>query len=202
MVFALFLMAVAGCQTVRQNPDDWVPPGPVEEWIIDEGPRLMRIGDRVGVQMSVGTGGIGSTESNIDEHGKIPLPMLVEPFKIAGMTPSAANVAIAQEYIRQQIYKEIVVNVTNLSAPPPTADVFFIHGEVRNRSGRIPLTPGITLSEAILISGDVTDFASDSIKLTRGDVSQKYSLKAIRNRRIPDPILMNRDVINVPRSFW
>jgi len=77
-----------------------------------------------------------------------------------------------------------------------------MHGEVRSRSGRFPLTPGITLSEAILIAGDITDFASDTVRLTRGDITQKYSLKAIRSRRIPDPILMNRDVIHVPRAFW
>ena len=206
VVIAIFMIALAGCRTVNTNPGAWVPPGPgpsIPDWPDtggDTGPRAMRVGDRVGIQMSMGAMMVHQLESTIDEHGRVPLP-IIGAFKIADMTPSAANLAIAQEYTQQRIYTEIVVNVTNLTVPPPPMDVFFARGQFRSGGGQFPLTPGIRLSEAIMIAGGTTDFASDNVWLIRGDISQKYSLKDLQRRRGPDPVLMNRDVIHIDRSI-
>ncbi|MCL1857510.1 MAG: SLBB domain-containing protein [Kiritimatiellaeota bacterium] len=200
----LCLLMLAGCQTTVTAPAGWRPdtdegwPEPERTDVLR--PREMVTGNRVTIELRVP--GIGMREDSasvIDERGMVPLP-IIDLFKIADMTPSEAGQAIAHEYIQRQIYKDLVVNVINLSNVT-LAEEYFITGEVKNQAGRFPLTPGLTLRQAIIAAGNVTDYASDTVWLTRGKTIQEYSRKKLNSLKVHDPVLRHGDTIKVDRAW-
>lgn len=81
----------------------------------------------------------------------------------------------------------------------------FIQGEVR-RPGRLPLTPEMTVLQAISMSEGLTDWANKrGVKILRKvggqTVEEAVNLKKVEERKAPDPPLKAGDVILVRRKI-
>ena len=70
-----------------------------------------------------------------------------------------------------------------------------VSGYVGKKSN-LPYREGITLIEALLDAGDITDYGSRKIQITRGGVTRTYDYFSAKDRGIK---LLPKDVIYVPR---
>lgn len=81
---------------------------------------------------------------------------------------------------------------------------FYIQGEVR-RPGKFPVSPSMTVLQAIAVAEGLTDWASKRevhIRRTVGDKTsdQVVNLKKVEDRKVPDPPVLPGDVILVKRK--
>ncbi len=134
-------------------------------------------------------------EDIIDGKGMISLPEIPD-IRIAGLTASQAEKFIAELYVDKQIYKSVLVTLLTTRT---SQDVFYIGGCIL-RPGQHPLTEAMTLSNAILASGDFTEWANTKkIRVISGSNSTTYNVSKIRDGKEPDPIIKPGDSIYVER---
>lgn len=88
----------------------------------------------------------------------------------------------------------------------PEADMIFVTGFV-SKPGSIPMTPGLTLTQAIALAGGANPEGSvGRVRLVRGTPGKSermetvYSLHDITRRKIQDVALQANDIIEVPSS--
>lgn len=161
--------------------------------------RGLRPGDRVVVTLQPSLNVAGQTvEDIVDDDGMITLPLIGE-FRVLERSPSEVGKAIAQEYVARGIYLDMIVNVVNTTVPTAAAEEYSVTGEVQKR-GRFQLKEGMTLWQAIIAAGDVGEYAGDTILLTRGGKTTSYSIKRIKKGRVPDPVILNGDIIQVKEA--
>lgn len=183
------------------SPAAWVPrvsdddgsPLDLGEKVVS---REMKVGDPVTVKITVNLRQGTPVDDVIDEEGNISLPIIGE-FKIIGLTTADAERAIRQAYIDQKVYSNCTVNVLCKAAQAAAEASYSVTGAIHKR-GRYPLKTGMTLWQALIAAGDVSDFASDKIRITRGGVTTSYSYRKIKRGQIQDPVLFNGDIIEVP----
>lgn len=115
-----------------------------------------------------------SNSYDISDNGSINLPYIGE-VKAAGLRPSALQKAIETAYKVAEIFTHPTVQVTpNREA---ATQVIYVSGEVR-APGRIALTPGMTIHDAITSAGGPTEFAGmKKVKFTRGGQTQELDLR-------------------------
>ena len=65
----------------------------------------------------------------------------------------------------------------------------------------MPWTDGLTLRRAIIQAGDVNDFASGKIEITRNGVKTVYDLDRIARGRDEDPVVLPGDILTA-RERW
>ena len=191
---------LCGCMAPRQRTDySSVPPRSSTN---SGSLREMRIGDRLYITFSTTyslEAYMNPCEAVIDGEGNIPLP-LIGAFRVGGMMPSVAGNAIAKKYVEEQIYtSDLVVNVINKSEQE-FVDEYYVTGEVRQR-GKFPLKSGITLRQALIAAGDLSEYASDRGTLTRDGVIQDFNLEKIRSGRANDLVIFAGDIIEVKRRI-
>ena len=134
-------------------------------------------------------------EDVVDEEGCITVPYLGR-VKVQGMTTAQVEKMIRQEYITNQIYNDLAVNVVL-----PTKS-FFVRGEVR-KPGRFPLMGEMTLSRAIAAAGGYTEFANPKkIRIIRGQRTFYVNAREIERYPERDIPITPGDVIVVPRSIF
>lgn len=128
--------------------------------------------------------------------GTITLPYLNTRVKVEGMTVRDVETTVRNQYISKKIYSDPIVQVTfaNGDAPVDTRYVM-ISGYVGAKKN-LPFREGMTLIEALLDCGDITDFGSRKIQVTRGKVTRTYDYFSARDRAIK---LQPKDIIYVPR---
>ncbi len=195
------LLLSAGCLSWFDRgtvvaPEAWVPRTNSAEPAGPVAHRPLRADDRVVVTLRTSVNTRGETvEDIVDTDGMIRLPLIGE-FRVDGMTTSEASRAIAQEYIERGYYIDMLANVISTTIREGLVEEYSITGEI-NRRGRFPLREGMTLWEAIIAAGDMTDFASDTVLLTREGVTKSFSIDRIRRGRIQDPVIRNGDIIQV-----
>ncbi len=178
------------------QPEAWVPRTDAGQPAASAAHRPLRADDRVVVTLRTSANTRGeSIEDIVDVEGMIRLPLIGE-FRVDGMTTSEASRAIAQEYIERGYYIDMLANVVSTTIREGLVEEYSITGEI-NRRGRVQLREGMTLWEAIIAAGDVTDFASDTVLLTRDGVTKSFSIDRIRRGRTPDPVIRNGDIIQV-----
>jgi len=188
------LLLTSGCESWKWGKES------LGEDPFDKDVSLIRpigVNDRIGITIMT-TQRSESLEGVVDEHGMISL-LHVGYYKVSGMKASELAVAITGEYKRRDIYIDPVITVINLSQETPAGQEYFLTGEVRQR-GKASLSPGITLLQAIISAGDVTDFASSRVTITRRGKTKTFDLNAIRRGAAPDPIIHDKDVIVVKRA--
>jgi polysaccharide export outer membrane protein len=186
---------------VYRDPAAWVPRVSDEDGNpIDAGVKVvsreMKVGDPVTVKITVNLRQGAPVDDVIDDEGNISLPIIGE-FKIIGMTTADAERAIRQAYIEQKVYSNCTVSVLCRAAQAAAEASYSITGAIHKR-GRYPLKSGMTLWQALIAAGDVSDFAGDKITITRGGIKKSFSYRRIKNGRIQDPVLYNGDIIEVP----
>ena len=186
---------------VYSEPSAWVPKVSDDDGNpIDVGAKIvsreMKVGDPVIVKVTVNLRQGTPVEDVVDEEGNISLPIIGE-FKIIGMTTADAERAIRQTYIDQKVYSNCTVSVLCTAAQAAAEASYSVTGAIHKR-GRYPLKSGMTLWQALIAAGDVSDFAGDKIRITRGGVTKTFSYRRIKNGRLQDPVIYNGDIIEVP----
>lgn len=129
--------------------------------------------------------------------GTISLPYLKSRVKVSGLTVRDIENSIRSQYVAQKIYSDPIVQVTLASNNEIGVDARFIHitGYVHGKKN-LPYREGITLIEAIIDCGDITDYGSRKIQVSRGGVTRTYDYFSARDRAIK---LQPEDTIHVPR---
>lgn len=133
--------------------------------------------------------------------GTISLPYLKSRVKVSGLTVRDIETAIRTQYVTQKIYSDPIVQVTLASNNEIGVDARFVHitGNVAGKKN-LPYREGITLIEALIECGDITDYGSRKIQVSRNGVTRTYDYFSARDRAIK---LQPGDTIFVPRrDIW
>lgn len=128
--------------------------------------------------------------------GTITLPYLKNRIRVEGLTARDIENIVRSNYVAQQIYSDPIVQVhLNPDAVGVDARHVLVSGYV-GKKATLPYREGITLIEALLDAGDITDYGSRKIQVTRGTVTRTYDYFSARDRSIR---LLPNDSIFVPR---
>lgn len=129
--------------------------------------------------------------------GTLSLPYLSKRVHVEGMTARDIESVVRSNYLSQQIYSDPIVQVLLGAKNEVPVETRFIQiaGYVTKKSN-LPYREGITLIEALLECGDITDYGSRKIQVSRGGVTRTYDYFSARDRNIK---LLPKDVIFVPR---
>jgi protein involved in polysaccharide export with SLBB domain len=105
-----------------------------------------------------------STSYDISDRGTINLPYIGE-VRAAGKRPSTLQKDIEVAYKSAQIFTHPTIQV--MANKDSQTQMVFVSGEVKTPN-RITMTPGMTVSGAIIAAGGPTDFAAmKRVKLVR-----------------------------------
>lgn len=129
--------------------------------------------------------------------GTITLPYLKNRIHVEGLTARDIENIIRTNYVSQQIYADPIVQVALGPKTEPGLEMrrIMVSGYVLKKAS-LPYREGITLIEALLEAGDITDYGSRKIQVTRGSVTRTYDYFSARDRAIR---LLPNDSVFVPR---
>jgi protein involved in polysaccharide export with SLBB domain len=193
--FALFVVScvfVIGCQSSGGPPASPGLPSKGETFAND----IIRIGDKITIQLSGVPDGGYFVEKQIPPTGEITLPLLSQSFQCIGKTTAQLAQEITAAYLGQKIYTNPVVTVLEEER------FITIGGEVRSPSN-VVYRPDLTLIGAINSCGGFTEFANrKSIRVIRG--KEVFYVNAIRAVDVPgaDPPVYPGDQIYVSRTVF
>lgn len=128
--------------------------------------------------------------------GTIALPYLSGRVRVAGKTARQVEDMVSTLYKEQKIYTNpIVAARVDVSDEEERSRRYIqVTGYVGGKKN-LPYRPGITLIQALLDCGDITDYGSRHIQVTRKNVTRTYDYYSARDRSIR---LLPDDVIYVP----
>jgi len=118
--------------------------------------------------------------------GTINMPYLGARVHVAGLTARQLENLLTRLYLEKKIYSHpiIAAKVTDEDiSRSVTARTILLTGKV-GKSQRLPYRDGMTMLEALLESGDITDFGSRKIQITRKGVTRTYDYFSARDRAI------------------
>ncbi len=144
-----------------------------------------------------------NTRYTVDsKDGTVKLPYLKNRVYVAGKTQREVSNLIEKLYIEQGIFTQPIVDVkvTDESLTEQlTRRTIQVTGYVGSKQN-LPYRQGMTLIEALLSCGDITDYGSRRIQVTRKGVTRTYDYFSGKDRSI---VLHENDIIHVPmRSFF
>lgn len=187
LVFGVQASALAACSGSQDNSQVKLP-APVESTTL--GP-----GDVFTLQV-VGEKELPS-EYQIASDGTVDLPY-IHSLKVSGLEPQEVARLVRKRLIEEKILNDpsVVVSVKEYNSKRIT-----VLGQVA-KPGSFPLTPGLTLIQAISLAGGLTAIANhDRLNLTRqtktGRTTVVISVDAITDGRSPDIALQAGDSIYV-----
>lgn len=201
----LAAMILSGCGTTSQEPvftDNPTVPAMSGSPTNDAGSAaaVFHVGETVIVSTSTGSdsysGPIANTGQSflITDQGTIALPLLGD-IQAAGKTPGELQDDIQKRYV-PQYFVRLTVTVSAQSR------VYYVGGEVQKPGPEVYLGE-TTVTTAIQAAGDLTQFASHTVWLTRASdgtrVRVKYD-KALQDSS-QDPPVFPGDKIQVPRRY-
>lgn len=131
------------------------------------------------------------------EDGTISMPYLSGRVSVAGLTARQVENKLRSLYLTQQIYSDPIVMAHVGPKGEAAIDTRYVQvtGYVGGKKN-LPYREGMTLIQALIECGDITDFGSRKIQVTRGKVTRTYDYFSARDRGIK---LMPNDSIFVPR---
>lgn len=159
--------------------------------------QLLHSGDSIVVKLSgvpIEDVTVVSNTYDIGDSGTINLPYIGE-VRAAGVRPSQLQKNIESAYKSAEIFIHPTIQVSANQQNP--TQVIFVSGEVKTPRA-VPITPGMTIHDAITSAGGPTDFAKlKGVKLTRNGVTRILDLRKADN---PDSQILAqpRDKIHVP----
>lgn len=129
--------------------------------------------------------------------GTVALPYLSARLKVVGKTARQVEDMVRSQYISQEIYTDpiVIARVGSRNETELEARFIQVAGHVASKKN-LPYREGITLFQALIDCGDITDYGSRRIQVTRGTVTRVYDYFSARDRSIK---LMPNDIIFVPR---
>ena len=129
--------------------------------------------------------------------GTISLPYLSDRVRVVGKTAREIEDQVRSLYVNQKIYSQPIVMVA-VGSEQESNDLnqryIQVTGNVAGKKN-LPYSQGITLIQALLDCGDITDYGSRKIQVTRKGTTRTYDYFSARDRSIQ---LMPDDVIYVP----
>lgn len=163
-------------------------------------PRAVKGGHIAVVLKNIPTDDAGSVSGDYTVNrgdGTISLPYLKNRIHVEGLTARDIENIVRTNYVSQQIYSDPIVQISLGSKNEPGLETRFVlvSGYVAKKAN-LPYREGITLIEALLEAGDITDYGSRKIQVTRGTVTRTYDYFSARDRSIR---LLPNDSIFVPR---
>jgi len=157
---------------------------------------VIRVGDKITVQLTGVPDGGFFNEKQIQASGDISVPYLTQSFHAAGQSPAELASAISDAYKSQKIYTNPVVTVL------PEERYINVGGDVRGPSN-IPWRPDSTIMSTINACGGFTEFANRrAVRILRGkQVIVVDCVEAVRTTGA-DPPVYPGDQIYVPRTAF
>ena len=131
------------------------------------------------------------------QDGTISMPYLSGRVSVVGLTARQVENKLRSLYLTQQIYSDPIVmaNVGPKGEAAVDARYVQVTGYVAGKKN-LPYREGMTLIQALIECGDITDFGSRKVQITRGKVTRTYDYFSARDRSIK---LMPNDSVFVPR---
>lgn len=129
-------------------------------------------------------------------NGSVMLPYLNGPVRLAGLTGQQAADKLTKLYKDAQIFSTPIFMV-NVSAGDEKANVGMRYVHVTGNVGgkkNMPYREGLTLIEALVDCGDITDYGSRHIQVTRKGETRTYDYFSTRDRSLK---LLPGDVVYV-----
>jgi protein involved in polysaccharide export with SLBB domain len=157
---------------------------------------IIRVGDKITIQLSGVPDGGFYIEKQIPPSGEISLPYLTQSFQAIGKTCPQLTQEITDAYKGQKIYTNPIVSVQ------AEERYITVGGEVRSPSN-VVYRPDLTLVGVINSCGGFTEFANrKSVRIIRG--KQSFYVDCIRAVAVPgdDPPVYAGDQIYVSRTMF
>lgn len=136
-------------------------------------------------------------EYQVASDGTVDLPY-IERLKVEGLEPQEIQKLVTTRLVEAEIFQHpsVVVRVAEYNSKRVT-----VLGQVQ-KPGSFPLTPGLTLVQAVSLAGGLNSIANrDKVKLTRktpeGTKTVVLSFQAITDGRSPDIPLQAGDSVYV-----
>lgn len=198
------VVLLAGCINLpapNRNPRAWVPSLPEDVPAVAVGERSLQQGDEVTIMLHTPSfANPMPIKDIVDSFGNVTLPNLGE-VKVGGLTTSEAERKIQSDYVDGGIYLKMDVTVICVTMAQENERTVSVTGCVMKR-GSFPYKDGMTLREAIILAGDLSDFANGAVLLTRNGVTKSYNLNRIKSGREEDPPVRPRDIIEAKERMF
>ena len=157
---------------------------------------VMRVGDKITIQLTGVPDGGFFNEKQIPASGDITLPLLTQSFHAAGRNPADLASEITDAYKSQKIYTNPVVTVL------PEEQFINVGGDVRGPTN-VVWRPDSTVMSTINICGGFTEYANRrAVRIIRG--KQVIYVDCVKAIQVPgaDPPVYPGDQIYVPRTVF
>jgi protein involved in polysaccharide export with SLBB domain len=189
---ALLTLLVAGCGSQSAPRATTLPP-PSEKTVIGPGDVF---------SMQIVTEKDLPAEYQVASDGTVDLPY-VQTLSVAGLEPQEIARLVRQHLIQKKILTDPIVVVQVKEYHSRTV---ILLGQVA-KPGSFPLTPGLSLMQAISLAGGLTAIANDdNVTLTRkvdkGTKTVNVSVDAITDGKAPDVPLQAGDRIYVHERLF
>ncbi len=162
-------------------------------------PRVIRGSKVVLIFKNLPTGEAANVDGEYQvsrSDGTIQLPFLQGRLSVLGKTARQVEDMVRSQYMSQKIYTDpIVIARVGHKGEELEARYVQVTGYVQVKKN-LPYREGITLIQALIDCGDISDHGSRKIQITRGNVTRTYDYFSARDRSIK---LLPNDVIFVPR---
>jgi protein involved in polysaccharide export with SLBB domain len=191
-LLALLLLIATGCGSSRAPRATTLPP-PSEKTVIGPGDVF---------SMQIVTEKDLPAEYQVASDGTVDLPY-VQTLPVAGLEPQEIARLVRRHLIEKKILTDPIVVVQVKEYHSRTV---ILLGQVA-KPGSFPLTPGLTLMQAISLAGGLTAIANDdNVTLTRkvdkGTKTVSVSVDAITDGKSPDVPLQAGDRIYVHERLF
>jgi protein involved in polysaccharide export with SLBB domain len=187
VLICAFLTGCGGDRGSSPNPPGPAPMAPTND--------VIRVGDKITIQLS-GTPDSGwIREKQIPASGDIQVDLLPQSFHAAGKSPAELEAEISAAYVSQKIYTSPVVNVV------PEERYVNVGGDVRGPSN-VVWRPDSTVMSTINACGGFDDYADrHHVRIIRG--KDRLQVDCVRAATDPgaDPAVYPGDQIYVPRTI-
>ena len=190
-LFATLCVLLIGCGGGGSGPStgpSGLPPGFASD--------LVRVGDKITVQLSGVPDQGYFVEKQIPPSGDFTLPYLTQSFQAVGKNTPQLAAEITDAYKAQKIYTNPVVSVLEEER------YITVGGEVRSPTN-VPYRPDLTIVGVINTCGGFTEFANrKSVRVIRG--KQEFYVDLIKAVAVPgsDPPVYPGDQIYVSRTVF
>ena len=189
---SLFALVIAFSAACADNPPVVYPTvAPLDESALTLGP-----GDKLELTIFYGTKEVKATYT-LDSAGQMEV-QYIGNVVAGGMTKDKVQKEIqsrlADGYLRDPVVSLTVVEINSLKCS--------VFGQVL-RNGSIKFTPGMTITEAIALSGGFSPMArKNMVKVVRGKETYKIPVEMIADGKRPNFPLMPGDQVFVPERPW
>lgn len=188
-LFAFAIVAFIGC---ADNPPVVYPTvAPLDETSLALGP-----GDKLELTIFYGTKEVKATYT-LDSAGQMEVQYIgtvAAGGKTKGSVQKEIQSRLADGYLKDPVVSLTVVEINSLKCS--------VFGQVL-RNGSIKFTPGMTITEAIALSGGFSPMArKNMVKVVRGEQTYKIPVEMIADGKRPNFPLMPGDQVFVPERPW